>query len=49
MRSKRPRGWLESKGGVKNALVIVLMIVSVVIVSLLIARCPIGQTLIALP
>jgi len=40
VRSKRPRGWLESKGEVKNAFVVVLMIVSVVIVSLLIARCP---------
>ena len=36
-------------GRVKKALVIVLMIVSVVIVSLVIARCPIGQTLISLP
>jgi len=51
LRGKRPREWLGRKGerDVKKAVVIVLLILSVVIVSLLIARCPIGQTLIAPP
>jgi len=49
VRSKRLRGWLERKGRLKKACGIVLMIVSVAIVSLLIARCPMEQALIAPP
>ncbi len=41
LRSKRSRGALESKKGVKKALVIVLFILAIVISSLVIAKFPV--------